>query len=74
MILGDALTHRAISFRHPEWRTGSDTDADKGAATRKALLDRLVADKLPFIGYHLPSPGLAWAASSGLNRCIDRNL
>ena len=65
MILGDALTHRAISFRHPEWRTGSDTDADKGAATRKALLDRLVADKLAFIGYHLPSPGLGHAVKEG---------
>lgn len=65
MVLGDALTHRAISFRHPEWRSGSDTDPDKGAATRKALLDRLVADKTPFIGYHLPSPGLGHAVKQG---------
>lgn len=65
MILGDALTHRAVSFRHPDWRTGADTDPDKGAATRKTLLDRLVADRTPFIGYHLPSPGLGHAVRDG---------
>lgn len=65
MVLGDALTHRAISFRHPDWRTGADTDPEQGVATRWALLDRLVADRMPFIGYHLPSPGLGHAVKAG---------
>lgn len=65
VVLGDALTHRAISFQHPEWKSGSDQDADRGAATRRKLLDRLVADRLPFIGYHLPSPGLGRAEKAG---------
>lgn len=65
MVLGDALTHAAISFRHPEWKAGADTDADAGAATRRKLLDRLVADKLGFIGYHLPVPGLGRAEKAG---------
>ena len=31
--------------------------ARKAAATRKRMLDRLAADRLPFIGFHLPWPG-----------------
>ena len=65
VVLGDALTHKAISFRHPEWQSGADTDAEMGAATRAKLLDRLTADKLPFIGYHLPVPGLGRAEKAG---------
>lgn len=65
MVLGDAITNKAVSFRHPEWRSGADTDADLGAVTRKKLLDRLVADKMPFIGYHLPVPGLGRAERDG---------
>lgn len=65
LVLGDAITHKAISFLHPEWKSGSDTDAEMGAATRKKLLDQLATDKLPFIGYHLPSPGLGRAEKNG---------
>lgn len=65
MVLGDAITHKVVSFRHPEWKAGADTDADLGVATRKKLLDRLVADKVPFIGYHLPTPGLGRADKDG---------
>lgn len=65
IVLGDSITHKAISFRHPDWKSGSDTDAEMGAATRKKLLDRLTADKLAFIGYHLPTPGLGRAEKDG---------
>lgn len=58
VVLGDALTNAAISFRRPAWTSGSDQDADKAIATRLKLLDMLAKDRLPFIGYHLPVPGL----------------
>lgn len=57
MIGGDVLTNPAVSFARPEWRVGSDFDRDQAVTTRKRLLDRLVADKLPLIGFHLPYPG-----------------
>nr|CAD6618746.1 MBL fold metallo-hydrolase [Rhizobium sp. TCK] len=57
LIGGDALSHATISFQHPEWRTGSDQDPDKGVETRRRLLDRLVADKLHLIGYHFDHSG-----------------
>lgn len=65
IVLGDAITNAAISFRHPEWRSGGDQDGEKGIATRKRLLDQLATDKLPFIGYHLPEPGLGRAERKG---------
>ena len=65
VVLGDAITHKAISFRHPEWKSGSDTDVDQGITTRKRLLDQLATDRTPFIGYHLPVPGLGHAERMG---------
>lgn len=75
IVLGDALTNAAISFRKPEWKSGSDTDPDQAVSTRKALLDRLTKDRLPFIGYHLPSPGLGRAeAKDGAWRFVPGTL
>src|SRR5690606_20874358 len=57
LIGGDALSHAKISFQHPEWRSGSDQDPDKGAETRRRLLDRLASEKLHLIGYHFDHAG-----------------
>ncbi|MCP1200807.1 MBL fold metallo-hydrolase [Notoacmeibacter sp. MSK16QG-6] len=65
LIGGDALTHPIISFAHPEWESGSDTDPQKGIATRKMLLDRLVSDDIALIGFHLPHPGFGHAENAG---------
>jgi glyoxylase-like metal-dependent hydrolase (beta-lactamase superfamily II) len=60
IIGGDALTHALISFRHPEWRPQADHVPDLAAATRARLLDRLAADRLRLIGFHLPWPGVGY--------------
>jgi len=65
LIGGDALTHVAISFARPEWRLGTDFDRDRAVVTRKRLLDQLVADRLPLIGFHLPWPGLGVVERAG---------
>jgi glyoxylase-like metal-dependent hydrolase (beta-lactamase superfamily II) len=57
MVTGDAVTHAQISFAHPGWVSGSDQDPDQAIATRNRLLDRLAADDMAIIGYHLPKPG-----------------
>lgn len=54
-VVGDALTHPVISFAHPDWRPASDHEPDRAVATRRALLERAVAEKARIIGYHLPS-------------------
>lgn len=58
IVLGDALTHPVISFKHPGWTPAADHEPDLGVATRKMLLDRLAGDRSPIIGYHLPFPGV----------------
>jgi glyoxylase-like metal-dependent hydrolase (beta-lactamase superfamily II) len=58
VILGDALTHPVISFKHYDWQPASDQDATLAVATRKRLLDKLASDHNRLIGYHLPMPGL----------------
>lgn len=64
IVLGDALTNAAISFRRPKWASGADQDADRAVATRLKLLDMLAKDRLAFIGYHLPVPGLGRTETS----------
>ena len=58
VVIGDAVTNSVVSIERPDWPSGSDQDPDAGRLSRRALLDRLAADKLQFIGYHLPEPGL----------------
>ncbi len=64
MILGDAITHPVISFQKSEWPAGGDQDQATAQATRKKLLDRLAADKMRILGFHLPHPGLGYAERS----------
>jgi len=58
IVVGDALTHQLISFRHPEWKPTADHVPDQAVETRKRLLDRLATDRAKLIGFHLPYPGV----------------
>lgn len=65
MVVGDALAHRVASFQRPRWRSEMDQDPAMAVETRLALLDRLAAERMPIIGYHLPEPGLGVVEKSG---------
>ncbi|WP_436643410.1 MBL fold metallo-hydrolase [Microbaculum sp. FT89] len=65
LVTGDAILNAVISFERPDWRVGPDQDQDQGAKTRTALLDRIAADKLRIVGFHLPHPGIGTAERSG---------
>lgn len=58
LVLGDSMTHGAISFEHPEWVGGSDMDPDQTVATRKRLLDMAASERMTLVGYHFPFPGV----------------
>lgn len=58
LVGGDAIGNHHIAFARPDWASGSDQDADLGAKTRTRLLDKLAADKIPLVGFHLPNGGL----------------
>jgi hypothetical protein len=37
-----------------------DDDKDKAVASRKRILDMLATDKLPFVSFHFPFPGIGY--------------
>lgn len=61
LILGDAIGNHHVGFRKPEWISGSDQNGELAAITRKMLLDRLTAEQMQVIGFHLPNGGIGHA-------------
>ncbi|MBK1634137.1 MBL fold metallo-hydrolase [Rhodovulum adriaticum] len=61
LVLGaDFANHYVWSLAHPEWEVLYDRDKEMAAATRKRMLGMMAADKVPFIGYHMPFPGIGF--------------
>jgi glyoxylase-like metal-dependent hydrolase (beta-lactamase superfamily II) len=65
LITGDAIPSIHISFDQPEWQIIWDHDREKGATTRRALLDRAANDRLLVAGYHYPFPGVGHVVKEG---------
>lgn len=65
LVVGDAVTNVAVSFAKPDWPSGSDQDAARGAATRLTLLDRMATDQMRMVGFHMPHPGLGRVERDG---------
>ena len=61
MILGDAIGNHHVGFEAPNLLSGSDQDQPLAAETRLALLDRIVADDMTIVGFHLPGGGIGQA-------------
>lgn len=64
MLGADFANHYVWSLAHPEWEVKFDQDKSAAAATRKTLLDMLAADKVPFVGYHMPWPAFGYVDKS----------
>ncbi len=61
LVLGaDFANHYVWSLAHPDWEVRFDMDKETAAATRRSVLDMLAADRIPFIGYHMPFPALGF--------------
>jgi glyoxylase-like metal-dependent hydrolase (beta-lactamase superfamily II) len=60
LITADAANHYVWSLAYPDWEVRFDANKPTAAATRKSLFGMLAADKLPFIGYHMPFPGMGY--------------
>ncbi|WP_295312103.1 MBL fold metallo-hydrolase [Roseobacter sp.] len=58
MIVGDAIGNHHVALRRPEWLSGSDQDPETAVRARKMLIDRIVSEQLPVIGFHLPDGGM----------------
>lgn len=60
VITADTANHHVWSLEHPDWEVRFDADKAAAAATRKKLFGMIAADRIPFIGYHMPSPGVGF--------------
>ncbi|MCM2561538.1 MBL fold metallo-hydrolase [Lutimaribacter sp. EGI FJ00015] len=65
VIAADFANHYVWSLGHPDWEVRFDMDKSTAAATRRRMLDMMAADKLPFIGYHMPFPAIGFVETRG---------
>ena len=64
-VIADTANHPVWSLARPDWEVRFDMDRAAAAATRRRLLGMLAAERMPFIGYHMPFPGVGYVASRG---------
>ena len=65
LLWGDIVHSSSIQLAHPEATVVFDVDPKQAAATRKALLDRVSADKSLVAGMHMDFPAFAHIEKSG---------
>lgn len=65
VITGDIANHPVWSLQKPDWEVRFDMDKAKAAAARKAVFGMIAADRIPFIGYHMPFPAVGFVEAMG---------
>lgn len=65
VLIADMANHFAWSVERPDWEVRFDADKAAAAATRRRVFGMLAADRVPFIGYHMPFPALGYVATNG---------
>jgi glyoxylase-like metal-dependent hydrolase (beta-lactamase superfamily II) len=60
VLTADTANHYVASLQKPEWEVRFDMDKTAAAETRKTVFGMLAADKVPFIGYHMPFPAIGF--------------
>jgi glyoxylase-like metal-dependent hydrolase (beta-lactamase superfamily II) len=65
MISNDTAYVPAMVARNPGWHGAYDQDGPLAEASRRKLLDRVIADKMMICGYHFPFPGVGTISKDG---------
>ena len=65
VITGDTANHFVLSLQKPDWEVRFDMDKEKAAEARRKVFDMIAAERLPFIGYHMPYPAAGFIEKSG---------
>lgn len=60
LVAADTANHYVWSLAFPDWEVKFDMDKAKAAESRRKIFGMLAADRIPFIGYHMPFPGLGF--------------
>jgi hypothetical protein len=65
MVSNDIIFVPALLAPHPEWEGTYDHDGRTAVATRRKLIDGVIADKMMICGAHFPFPGAGVFATDG---------
>ena len=65
LLAADTANHFVLSLQRPDWEVRFDIDKAAAAASRKEILGMVAADSIPFIGYHMPFPGVGYLSAQG---------
>ena len=65
VVLGDVCNHYVVSMQRPDWHVRFDMDKEGAAAARKNMLGMIAADRIPFVGYHMPYPSVGYVETMG---------
>lgn len=65
MLIADLANHPIWSIEKPDWEVRFDMDKPAAAASRRRVLGMIAAERMPFIGYHMPFPALGYVAVDG---------
>lgn len=65
MLTIDTANHFVWSLQRPDWEVRFDDDKQMAAATRRKVFGQIAADRIPFIGYHMPFPGVGYLEPAG---------
>jgi glyoxylase-like metal-dependent hydrolase (beta-lactamase superfamily II) len=60
-VIADTANHYVWSLAYPEWEVKFDRDKAAAAQSRRKVFGMLAADRVPFIGYHMPWPAMGYA-------------
>jgi hypothetical protein len=65
MISNDTAYVPALVVANPGWRGQYDQNGEMAENSRRALLDRVIAEKIQICGYHFPFPGAGTISKDG---------
>ena len=65
LLWGDIVHAPALQFTRPEITVAFDTDPAQAVATRKAIFDRVAADRTLVAGMHLDFPAFSYVSRDG---------
>jgi len=65
LVTADTANHFVASLERPDWHVKFDMDKEAAAATRRRVFGMLAADRIPFIGYHMPYPAVGYVKENG---------
>lgn len=60
ILTADTANHYVLSLQRPEWEVRFDMDKAMAAETRKKVFDMIAADRVAFLGYHMPFPSVGY--------------